>query len=1061
MRKSIFTLAFIVATVTLSFSQIQVFKSGESLGSNDGKRTIPSSDYKGLKNVFGNTQFDKNRQSGVFNVNSIQMEQFEQDRLLSNVAFLKGVEREIPLSISMNNISELISENSSDEEIAYKILKFKNYNKVLKIADIDNLHIESIVTDDLGMTHVKMNQYLRGLMVYGGQLYVHFTRGNGLENPTAFINGNWVESEEIGGDKEQGGIKPDMNNEFKLSREDAIRNARNILRENKINVRNLSEFAKYLIKEEQWQTQNVYYPQRTGNDIEFIPAIVVNVIVDAMHSYRLILNAVNGKEILKHDLHCSFIDEKLKNPPPAGSVIAHGKDLNGINREFHAYQSGSDYYLLDISRPMFDEAGSQLPDNPKGAIWTIDAQNTHPNNSDFSDKLSHVHSGNNTWTSKTAVSAHFNAGYAYDYYKNVFGRNSIDGKGGSIVSIINISDEDGSSLGNAFWGGAAMYYGNGDANFSSPLARALDVSGHELTHGVIQNTADLEYYDESGAINESFADVFGAMMDRDDWKMGEEVVNPNTFHSGALRDLSNPHNGGSSLGNPGYQPAHTSEQYKGDQDNKGVHINSGIPNFAFYKFAKKVGKDKAEKVYYRALTYYLTKSSQFVDLRVAIEKSAKDLYGEQEKKYASDAFEAVGIGGSGSSGSGNNDNQKDLKKNPGNDYVLVTGEQGEALYLFNGNGEIIANPLLNAPYGIRSKPSITDDGSIIVFVGDDKKIHMVSEWKSGNIKDIIIQDQPIWRNVAIAKDGSMIAALTDQVDSKINVYSAQLKQWKEFQLVNPTSAQGVELGNVNYADAMEFDYSGEWIMYDCENSVGDNIKYWDIGFINVWNNAKSNFAAGRTNKLFSGLSNDISIGNPTFSKISPYIIAFDYLKDDKYLCVGANIETGKASVIYENTDLNFPTYSNDDKHVLFEYINNSSDKFIAQVDVDNTKINPVTNSAHYFSNYYEIKWPVWFSDGTRKLTASSDDLAESTVASNTLLYPNPVSKDNLSIRTEDFDSKAMVTIYTILGNKMISKELNFKNKFEDLNISSLDKGNYILRINDGKKSFVGKFVVVK
>ncbi len=1061
MRKYIFTIAFVLATVTLSFSQIQVFKSDNSGASDDEKLTIPSSEYNNIKNILGVNSQNQNRQTNVFNVNSIEMDQFEQDRLLSNVAFLKGVKREIPLSISMNNISELISENSSDREIAYKILKFKNYNKVLKISNIDNLHIESIITDNLGMTHVKMNQYLRGLMIYGGQLYVHFTRGNGIENPTAFINGNWVKSEDINGQKEKEGSTPIIIDEFKISRDDAIANVKDILRDDKIKVRNLSEFAKYLIKEEQWQTQKVYYPKKTGDDIEFIPAFVVNVIADAIHRYRVIINALNGEEILKHDLHCSFIDEKLASPPPAGSVVAHAKDLNGVNREFHAYQNGNDYYLLDISRSMFDAAGSQLPDNPKGAIWTIDAQNTHPNNSNFSDKLSHVYSNNNTWTSQTSVSAHFNAGYAYDYYKNVFSRNSIDGKGGSIVSIINVSDEDGSSMGNAFWGGSAMYYGNGDANFSSPLARALDVSGHELTHGVIQNTADLEYYDESGAINESFADVFGAMMDRDDWKMGEEVVNTNTFHSGALRDLSNPHNGGNSLGDPGYQPAHTSEQYKGDQDNKGVHINSGIPNFAFYKFAKKVGKDKAEKVYYRALTYYLTKSSQFVDLRVAIEKSAKDLYGEQEKQFASQAFEAVGIGGSSSGGSGTNNSQKDLAKNPGNDYVLVTGEQGEALYLFDGAGQILGNPLLSTPYGIKSRPSISDDGSIIVFVGNDKKIHMVSDWNSGNIKDVIIQDQPIWRNVVIAKDGSLIGALTDEVDSKINVYSVQLKKWKEFQLVNPTSAQGVELGNVNFADAMEFDYSGEWIMYDCENSVGDNIKYWDIGFINVWNNATSNFADGRTNKLFSGLSNDISIGNPTFSKISPYIIAFDYLEGDKYYCVGANVETGKASVIYENTDLNYPTFSNDDKHVLFEYTNDSSQKFIGQVDVDNTKINPVANSAKYFSNYYELKWPIWFSDGTRKLTASSDDLPVCTGVSKTSLYPNPVSKGILSIRTDDFDSRAMVTIYTILGNKMISKEVDFKNKFEDVNISALDKGNYILRINDGKKSYVGKFVVVK
>ena len=85
-----------------------------------------------------------------------------------------------------------------------------------------------------------------------------------------------------------------------------------------------------------------------------------------------------------------------------------------------------------------------------------------------------------------------------------------------------------------------MFYGNGKNAFSSPLAKAQDVGGHEMSHGVIQNTANLEYVNQSGALNESFADVFGAMIDRNDWKMGEDIVNTSVFPSGALRDLEDP-----------------------------------------------------------------------------------------------------------------------------------------------------------------------------------------------------------------------------------------------------------------------------------------------------------------------------------------------------------------------------------------------------------------------------------------------------------------------------------------------------------------------------------------
>jgi len=104
------------------------------------------------------------------------------------------------------------------------------------------------------------------------------------------------------------------------------------------------------------------------------------------------------------------------------------------------------------------------------------------------------------------------------------------------------------------------------------------------------------------------------------------------------------------LGDPGYQPAHTNEQYMGTQDNGGVHINSGIVNKAFQLFATSVGKDKAEEIYYRALTNYLVRSSQFIDCRASVEQAAADLYGNTEVQAAQSAFNAVGIGSGGATG---------------------------------------------------------------------------------------------------------------------------------------------------------------------------------------------------------------------------------------------------------------------------------------------------------------------------------------------------------------------------------------------------------------------------
>ena len=200
----------------------------------------------------------------------------------------------------------------------------------------------------------------------------------------------------------------------------------------------------------------------------------------------------------------------------------------------------------------------------EGYILTLNANNT----STVDLNYSMITSSDNTWSDKTAVSAHYNTTATYKYFENTFGRNSLNDKGGNIISFINVANEDGSSMENAFWNGKAAFYGNGGTHFL-PLAGALDVVAHELSHGVISNTANLEYYGQSGAINETFADIFGSMVDRDNWLIGEDVTKTTYSPSGALRNMSDPHNMGSFTDNY-WQPKHVSEMYIGEADNRGV-----------------------------------------------------------------------------------------------------------------------------------------------------------------------------------------------------------------------------------------------------------------------------------------------------------------------------------------------------------------------------------------------------------------------------------------------------------------------------------------------------------
>lgn len=269
-----------------------------------------------------------------------------------------------------------------------------------------------------------------------------------------------------------------------------------------------------------------------------------------------------------------------------------------------------------------------------------------------------INEGERSTRDPIAQAAHDGAGKVYDYYFNTFKRDGVDGQGGTLVSTVHYGN-DPSDAENAAWIGEnqQMIYGDGGKIFK-PLPYGLDVIGHEFTHGVTGATADLEYKAQSGALNESYSDVFGAMIDRGNWTIGETVIKSPPFPRPFLRSLQDPNMNGAydrndPLGDVG-QPANVSEyarlpvSRKGD--NGGVHINSGIPNRAAFLIGQQIGPDKLEQIYYRTLTQYLTPTSQFADAATASLRAAQDLYGNGAEVQAVRAgFSGVGINVSGGS----------------------------------------------------------------------------------------------------------------------------------------------------------------------------------------------------------------------------------------------------------------------------------------------------------------------------------------------------------------------------------------------------------------------------
>jgi Zn-dependent metalloprotease len=219
--------------------------------------------------------------------------------------------------------------------------------------------------------------------------------------------------------------------------------------------------------------------------------------------------------------------------------------------------------------------------------------------------------------------AHDFAGETYDYYFNTHGRDSWNGQGATMISTANYL----TNWQNAAWNGTQTFYGD-----DFPVK---DVVAHEWTHAVTQETADLVYRWQSGALNESFSDIFGAMVDRDDWLMGEDLP------VGAIRDLENPPAHG--------QPGHVDDWLETCSDNEGVHTNSGITNKAYYEIATAIEKEHAEQIFYRALTINLlgNPNASLEDARAAALQSAEELYGSGSVEYNEvlAGFNSVGLDG--------------------------------------------------------------------------------------------------------------------------------------------------------------------------------------------------------------------------------------------------------------------------------------------------------------------------------------------------------------------------------------------------------------------------------
>jgi Zn-dependent metalloprotease len=492
-------------------------------------------------------------------------------------------------SAQRSNSSSAASKLTRARDISLRVLEERAGKQ--GIAYRNDLKAQRAFTDDQEKTHTRFQQTLRGVPVFGGEAIVHLNP----DDSVFAVTDDLVESVQV-------------DTEPYRTADEAVRTA-------------ISDLGCETCLTAP-PAADLQILRHEGNDYL---------------TYRVQLRREDGTHETSMPVY--FVDAKT------GNVIwqynnlqtASGLSLYSGTITINTYFKSPNYYMEDLTRK----------------IGTFDFRNGTTSVFRFTD-------ADNIWntsTQRAGVDAQYGAAKVYDYYLNVHGRRGIDGAGGpayfgsadGVTGLISSVVHYGSGYNNAFWNGSYMTYGDGNGSSFSPLV-TLDICGHEMTHCVTERTANLAYVNESGALNESFSDVFGAMVERsaqgqtsNTWKIGEQCYTPG-IAGDALRYMDNPHGASNSGFTVDDDPDHYAERYTGTADSGGVHVNSGIANKAFYLVAvggthhrggsvTGIGADAAAKIWYRALTTYMTSSTNFKGARTATLNAAAALYGSGSTNY--------------------------------------------------------------------------------------------------------------------------------------------------------------------------------------------------------------------------------------------------------------------------------------------------------------------------------------------------------------------------------------------------------------------------------------------
>ncbi|MDC0938944.1 M4 family metallopeptidase [Pseudomonadales bacterium] len=640
-------------------------------------------------------------------------------------------------------------------------------------------------------------------------------------------------------------------------------------------------------------------------------------------------------------------------------VAATGLTLSGESYSFQAEQSGSNYLMTDQRFPVGFE--TRVGDKQTNLMTSSS-------------------SASSGWDA-SSVSALKNAETLISYFNSNHGYAAVNENGQDLTILVNWPEKNASaspttgvfSFGNITIDGVIW-------NF----AGSLDIMAHEITHGVIGSTSGLVYRNESGALNESFSDFFGAVIDNEDWLLGEDL--PVT-----LRNMANP-----SLPQPAgittlcgqswsfNQPSHMSQYVYLPEggpllycDNGGVHVNSGIPNRAMYLLSEglsaegtgtSIGRTKAANLVFKTMIQ-LSPRSDFMDAANTMVAKAISEYGVDSVEYdavvaawsqvglAPAAAEFVSVAQiltsesnwvpylspyySPSLVSSKTDNSYSL-------YVQLV-DANDPSYVSGLN----YGPLNSSEYAAYRQPSmlVFEDGSfLMVYKGKTTgKLYTFSS-STGVESELSLGDYSI-NSITVASDYSSLT-FTVEGSGTIYVYTVSSNSIDSYPVTLPSTAEGEEDSPVKLVDSIRFDPTNRFLVFDflkCDDGpendcdASDSLDYWSIGVLEV--------ATGNSVFPFPAQSQNINLGFPSFSNKSDRYIVFDLID------TAASTPSGTISGIY-----------------IYDIYNGSLFEFIANPDVSTSR-NGMWGSPTFSSDDSGIVFNALLDDGAYQYQALLEDYA--------------------------------------------------------------------------------------